>query len=289
MNTNTPDPFALDRRVSDHMDAPTSPFDAYRRVTPEGREYWSARDLQPLLDYAEWRKFTDAITRARASGRNAGHDMSLHIVGAAKMVDIGSGAQRAVEDHHLSRLACYLIAMNGDPRKKAVAEAQTYFAVRTREAETRPAPTPAVMPTHAEALRGWAAELERAELAEARARELTAPASAWNELAEAAGDYSVSDAAKVLSRDPAINTGERKLFNFMSGLGWVFRRDGRWKAYQAQLDTGRLAEKVGRPFWHEGRGELVNGEPTVRITPKGLAELHRRMGGTGQLALVAAS
>ncbi len=123
--------------------------------------------------------------------------------------------------------------------------------------------------------------------AESRARELSVPASAWNELAEAAGDYAVSDAAKVLSRDPMIDIKERALFAYMSALGWVFKRDGRWKAYRTQLDTGRLAEKVAKPFWHEGRGELVNAEPSVRITPKGLAELHRRLGGSGQLALVA--
>jgi len=75
----------------------------------------------------------------------------------------------------------------------------------------------------------------------------------------------------------------------MAGLGWVFRRDGRWKAYQTQIGNGRLAEKPARPFWHEGRGELVNGEPTVRVTPKGLAELHHRLGGAGQLARVAVS
>ncbi|AIM40438.1 hypothetical protein PBI_ESTAVE1_48 [Mycobacterium phage Estave1] len=136
----------------------------------------------------------------------------------------------------------------------------------------------------------WVVEAEtRAELAEAKALELSVPASAWNELAEAAGDYAVSDAAKVLSRDPAVNIKERALFQYMSSIGWVFKRQGRWKAYRTQLETGRLAEKVGKPFWHESRGEWVNGEPTVRITPKGLAELHKRLGGTGQLALAAAS
>jgi phage regulator Rha-like protein len=125
--------------------------------------------------------------------------------------------------------------------------------------------------------------------AESRAAELIVPASAYQQLIDAAGDYAVDDAAKVLNRDPAIKTGERKLFQFMSVLGWVFKRDGRWKAYQTQINNGRLAEKPGRPFWHEGRGEMVNAEPTVRITPKGLSELHRRLGGSGQLALVAAS
>ncbi|MEW2483615.1 phage antirepressor KilAC domain-containing protein [Mycobacterium sp. NPDC049093] len=150
-------------------------------------------------------------------------------------------------------------------------------------------PEAAALPSKRE-LAQWVIEAEdRADRAESQVRALTPPASAWNELAEAAGDYSVSDAAKVLSRDPAIDIKERALFAFMAGLEWVFRRDRRWKAYRTQLDTGRLAEKVGKPFWHEGRGELVNGEPTVRITPKGLAELHKRLGGTGQLALVAAS
>lgn len=144
------------------------------------------------------------------------------------------------------------------------------------------------MPTHAEALRSWAAELERAELAEAKVVELTAPASAWTELAEAQGDYAVADAAKVLSRDPNINIGRDRLFTFMQGLRWVYRDKG-WRAYQAQVDNGRLTEKVAKPYWHEGRGEYVNGTPTVRITPKGLQELHKRLGGTGQLALVAAS
>lgn len=137
----------------------------------------------------------------------------------------------------------------------------------------------------------WVVEAEeRAELAEAKVVELTPPASAWNELAESVGDYSVADAAKVLSRDPNIITGERRLFDFMQSVHWIYRpRGGRWRAYQDQVDIGRLTEKVGRPFWHEGRGEMVAADPTVRITPKGVAELHKRLGGTGQLALVAAS
>jgi DNA-damage-inducible protein D len=278
------------RAVDGGLHTTTAPFDAIRVTTLEGREYWSARDLMPLLGYDQWRNFAEAVARARISGNNAGHDMASHIAGASKMVTIGSGADRAIDDYHLSRLACYLVAMNGDPRKPEVAAAQTYFAVRTREAETSPAaaPPPAVMPTHSEALRGWAAELERAELAEARVAQLEPPAAAWAELAEAAGDYSVADAAKVLSRDPHITIKERALFAYMAGLEWVYRREGRWKAYRSQLDTGRLAEKVAKPFYHAGRDELVAGDPTVRITPKGLQELHRRLGGSGQLALMEA-
>jgi anti-repressor protein len=128
----------------------------------------------------------------------------------------------------------------------------------------------------------------RAE-AEARAKELEAPAAAWTELADASGDYEVADAAKVLSRDPNIRIGRDRLFSFMSAEGWIYRgRNRRWRAYQTQVDCGRLVEKVGRQFWHGGRGEYVAPEPTVRITPRGLAELHKRLRGSGQRALVAA-
>jgi prophage antirepressor-like protein len=137
----------------------------------------------------------------------------------------------------------------------------------------------------------WVVEAEeRAELAEAKARELAGPASSWNELAESAGDYSVADAAKVLSRDPNINVGRDRLFRFMHGEGWIFRsRPGTkgWCARQTQVDCGRLVEKVGKPYYHAGRDEVVAADPTIRITPKGLAELHKRLGGSGQLALVA--
>lgn len=129
----------------------------------------------------------------------------------------------------------------------------------------------------------------RAE-AEARAKELEGPAAAWTELADAAGDYEVADAAKVLSRDPNISIGRDRLFSFMSEENWIYRgRNGRWRAYQTQVDNDRLVEKVGRQFWHPGRGKYLVPQPTIRITPKGLAELHKRLGGTGQLALAAAS
>jgi DNA-damage-inducible protein D len=268
-------------------DNPNVPFDLHRRITAEGREYWSARDLQPLLDYTEWRKFTDAITRAKASGRNAGHDMSRHIVGAAKMVDIGSGAQRSVEDHHLSRLACYLIAMNGDPRKKAVADAQTYFAIRTREAETA-APRPL---TEDEIVhQALAITARRVEELTAKVAELEPSAVAWDTLQEIGADYEVADAAKILSRDPQIQIGRNRLFEFMADQGWVYRgRHKTWKAYRDQVDAGRLLHRPGGQYFCKKHDELRTGDPTILITPKGLAELRRLLGGSGQLELVAAS
>lgn len=143
---------------------------------------------------------------------------------------------------------------------------------------------------------GRALELAKSERAarleaEAHARELEAPASAWKHLASAEGDYEVADAAKVLSRDPNIKIGRARLFAYMAALGWTYRNraTSRWKAYQTQVENGRLAERFGKPFLHEPSGEMRLGDPTIRITPKGMAELHKRLGGSGQLALVAAS
>lgn len=136
--------------------------------------------------------------------------------------------------------------------------------------------------------RAEVAELARIE-AESRARELAIPASAWSHMADSAGDYAVDDAAKVLSRDPAITIGRGRLFLFMSAEGWIFRDNttSRWKAYQTQVNAGRLTEKLGSPYLHEPTGEMKLPAPTIRITAKGLAELHRRLGGADQLPLLA--
>ncbi|AFL47963.1 hypothetical protein AVANI_55 [Mycobacterium phage Avani] len=114
-----------------------SPFDAIRRSTPEGREYWSARELMPLLGYEKWERFADAIGRAKIAAHNSGYVVAEQFPGAGKMVELGSGATRRVDDYHLSRYACYLVAMSSDARKPEVAAALTYFAIRTREAEMR--------------------------------------------------------------------------------------------------------------------------------------------------------
>ncbi len=100
-----------------------------------GVECWSARELQAVLGYAEWRNFTTVIDRARAACEAAGEAVSDHFVGINKMIDLAKGAQRMIEDIALTRYACYLIAQNGDPAKPAIAFAQTYFAVQTRKQE----------------------------------------------------------------------------------------------------------------------------------------------------------
>ncbi len=101
----------------------------------ENIECWSARELQPILGYARWENFFNAIEKAKTACENAGENVSNHFREITKMVGVGSGAQREIEDIALTRYACYLIAQNGDPSKPSVAFAQTYFAVQTRKQE----------------------------------------------------------------------------------------------------------------------------------------------------------
>lgn len=116
------------------QNGPESPFEKIKHVDEQG-EYWLAREMQVLMGYTEWRKFKDAIERAEISCKNASHATSDHFVRAAKMVKLGSGSKRKVEDYRFSRYACYLVAMNSDPHKEEVSGAQTYFAVQTYYAE----------------------------------------------------------------------------------------------------------------------------------------------------------
>lgn len=110
-------------------------FESIKHVNEYGEEYWLARELQLVLEYAQWRRFSDAIERAKLACKNSGFAVEDHFADIGKMVDIGSGAERQIDDVMLSRYACYLIVMNGDPRKEVISIGQSYFAVKTRQQE----------------------------------------------------------------------------------------------------------------------------------------------------------
>jgi DNA-damage-inducible protein D len=113
----------------------TETFEAHAQQTEGGVEYWLARDIQYLLGYSKWDNFLKVLTKAKTACEVSGHLVADHFADVGKMVDLGSGSQRQIEDLMLTRYACYLIAQNGDPRKPEIAFAQTYFAVQTRRAE----------------------------------------------------------------------------------------------------------------------------------------------------------
>ena len=110
-------------------------FENLKHVNEYGQEFWYARELQVALEYSQWRYLKEAIERAKTACTNSGQNMTDHFAEVRKMVEIGSNAKREIEDIALSRYACYLIVMNGDPRKEVIALGQTYFAVKTRQQE----------------------------------------------------------------------------------------------------------------------------------------------------------
>ena len=121
--------------MSDLVKYSEQTFESIKHVNEYGEEYWLARELQLVLEYAQWRRFSDAIERDKLACKNSGFAVEDHFADIGKMVDIGSGAERQIDDVMLSRYACYLIVMNGDPRKEVISIGQSYFAVKTRQQE----------------------------------------------------------------------------------------------------------------------------------------------------------
>jgi len=165
-------------------------FEDLKSSNEHGAEYWSARELQPLLGYSQWRRFEDAVKRAIISCQQSGNNPDYHFAGAGKVITGGKGAVQVVDDYHLSRFACYLIAQNGDPRKPEIANAQKYFAVQARRQEMTQA---------------LAADMERLEIRKQTSEEFKA-------LSGAARDAGVQDRMFGVFHD----AGYRGLYN---GLG----------------------------------------------------------------------
>ncbi|SKI67224.1 phage antirepressor KilAC domain-containing protein [Mycobacteroides abscessus] len=258
----------LDR--TDAVYAGVSPFDAIKQVTADGREFWSARDLMPLMGYSAWRNFLVPIERAVVAAKSQIDDVTSNFVGYRKI-----SATKPMEDFELSRFAAYLVAMNGDPNKPQVAAAQAYFAIRTREAEVAEVPVFQIPRTLPDALRLAADQAERAELAEARALQLDAKVqvdapkvSAYERFMSAEGTYSVGTVAKILGR------GQNKLFDDLRNRGVLITkghmRNTPYEVYMKHFDV--------KPFELQRSDGTCSTRYVTKVRPSGIAFIARKLG-----------
>lgn len=262
--------------MSDLIRAADSPFEGLKKADDRG-EYWMARELMPPTGYSNWQNFQRAINDARAAMAEAGYHLPDHF----SLVPVKT-AGRTGTDYRLTRTACHFVFINGDPRKPEIAAAQQYFVLQTQRMEA--VQQAMSLPTHIEALRGWADALEaqqRAELLQAQAEaerdELRPPAEAWNTLADTGQDYAVRDAAYILKRDPAIaaEVGPRRLFDWIVRNGMAQRRsDGSYVPYADHSDHLRLKPQ-SRPDTESGGRKEAHAQ--LRVTVKGLEYIQQRL------------
>ena len=245
----------------EHNHSTTSPFDAVRKTREDGTEFWSARDLMALLGYPRWNEMKPALDRAKMTAANQGHSVEdLFRVNPEK-----SGG-RPREDFHLSRYAAYLVAMNGDPRKEEVAAAQSYFAVRTREAETtHQLQIPKSLP---EALRAYAREVEAREAMESYARELEPKADSYDRFISGDGTYAIGNVAKLLG------LSQNKLFDQLRNAGVLIAKGPmRNTPYQRYMHHFTV-----KAFDFTRSDGTTGTSYTTRVQPSGVEFISRKLG-----------
>lgn len=243
-----------------------SPFDAIRQTHEDGTEYWSARDLMGPLGYDSYRRFADAIDRAKIAANAQGHDVTRLFATAVKK----SSGGRPAEDVHLSRFACYLVAMNGDPRKDEVAAAQSYFAIQTRIAETT-APTL----TDDELI-------DRAlTISAARVAALSAKVKELEPKADLADTYLVAEGGARLIGQAAklIGWKERDFRRWLTEEKMIFTRHApcgtvQYNHYAAHAHHFQARETIVNHHW----GTCTH--YTLYVLPRGLELVQKRMSAT---------
>lgn len=208
-----------------------NPFESIKRKDSDG-EYWSARELMPMLGYERWESFADAVDRARVAAENAGTDPELH---ASGLREASGRTTRA--NFRLTRYGAYLVAMNGDPRKPEIAAAQTYFAVKTREAETAPVAVAAI--GRRELARMVIEAEDRADAAEAHVRQLQPKADYVDGFVNASSDGTL---IRVLANQ--LGMKEKDLRGFLVEHKVIYRK----------LEGSRYSRSAGRNVpeysWH---------------------------------------
>lgn len=250
----------------------SSPFDTIRQVREDGIEYWSARDLMPLLGYNKWQAFDTAIERAITSAKAQNASVEGNFTGAGKVSGERGPAQK---DYLLSRFACYLVAMNGDPRKEEVANAQAYFAIKTREAEASPSKqlTGPELMAYAliEAQKTIEAATARAEAAEAQIEADKTATTLGKAITAGDGDLLVRDVARILASH-GVNIGEKRLYQWLRDNQRVTKGTGRCgnQPTQRRIEQGLVRPQV-RPINLPG-GRLIESVTTL-ITGKGQEDL----------------
>ena len=110
-------------------------FEDIKHIDENGNEYWLARELQVVFEYTQWRRFKNTISKTKTACSNSNVSVENHFANVGKMINLGKGGTRSVDDYKLSRYACYLIAQNGDPRKEVIALGQSYFTIQTGKQE----------------------------------------------------------------------------------------------------------------------------------------------------------
>lgn len=240
------------------VEAAASPFDAIRREDERG-EYWTGRDLQPVMGYTNWRQFAEVIERAKIAARNVGADVDTNFEASLKKA---GQAGRAGGDYRFTRYGAYLVALNGDPRKKQIAEAQTYFAVKTREAEI--ASTRSIAPSDfPTALRALADEYEAHERTKAALAEAKPLAEAYQDLMSKDGTFDWAATAQIFSKLTG-GLGRNKFLELLRELGTL--KDNN-TPYQRYMRHFQVVGDTGGP----------NAIPTTTVRPKGLDWLRIRL------------